>query len=81
MGSILEARRAGRKPAPSATAANAVASGSAGRTRVGAMVVATPSLLMGAIELLKARSSQTSVYVEEGDLTRLLPRRKHLRRA
>ncbi|MBL8350130.1 MAG: LysR family transcriptional regulator [Burkholderiaceae bacterium] len=53
---------------------DAVSSGSAGRTRVGAMVVATPSLLMGAIELLKARSSQTSVYVEEGDLTRLLPR-------
>jgi len=52
----------------------AVASGAAGRTRVGAMVVATPTLLLGAIDRLKARSSLTSVYVEEGDLTRLLPR-------
>jgi len=53
---------------------SAVASGAAGRTRVGAMVVATPTLLMDAIKRLKARSSQTSVFVEEGDLTRLLPR-------
>jgi len=53
---------------------NAVASGAAGRTSVGAMVVATPVLLARAIALLKSRSSQTTVLVEEGDLTRLLPR-------
>jgi DNA-binding transcriptional LysR family regulator len=52
----------------------AVASGAAGRTSVGAMVVATPVLLARAVELLKARSAQTTVAVEEGDLTRLLPR-------
>ncbi len=53
---------------------DAVASGSAGRTSVGAMVVAMPQLLVRAIELLKSRSAQTTVSVEEGDLTRLLPR-------
>lgn len=53
---------------------NAVASGAAGRTSVGAMVVATPVLLARAIALLKAQSAQTTVLVEEGDLTRLLPR-------
>lgn len=52
----------------------AVASGAAGRTSVGAMVVATPVLLARAIALLKKRSAQTTVMVEEGDLTRLLPR-------
>ncbi|MGK6311038.1 LysR substrate-binding domain-containing protein [Variovorax sp. DT-64] len=52
----------------------AVASGAAGRTSVGAMVVATPSLLMRAVALLKAQSTQTTVMIEEGDLTRLLPR-------
>ena len=52
----------------------AVASGAAGRTSVGAMVVATPVLLARAVELLKARSAQTTVAIEEGDLTRLLPR-------
>jgi DNA-binding transcriptional LysR family regulator len=52
----------------------AVASGAAGQTSVGAMVVATPVLLSRAIEALKARSAQTTVSVEEGDLTRLLPR-------
>jgi DNA-binding transcriptional LysR family regulator len=52
----------------------AVGSGAAGRVRVGAMVVATPGLLMRAIDALKARSAQTTVLVEEGDLTRLLPR-------
>jgi DNA-binding transcriptional LysR family regulator len=52
----------------------AVASGAAGRTSIGAMVVATPVLLSRAVELLKARSAQTMVYIEEGDLTRLLPR-------
>ena len=52
----------------------AVASGAAGRSSVGAMVVATPVLLARAVERLKAASSQTTVLVEEGDLTRLLPR-------
>ena len=52
----------------------AVASGAAGRVRVGAMVVATPVLLVRAIDQLKALSRQTTVLVEEGDLTRLLPR-------
>jgi len=52
----------------------AVASGAAGHTSVGAMVVATPVLLARAVDLLKARSAQTTVSVEEGDLTRLLPR-------
>lgn len=52
----------------------AVASGAAGRVRVGAMVVATPVLLVRAIAAMKARSAQTTVGVEEGDLTRLLPR-------
>jgi len=52
----------------------AVTSGAAGRVSVGAMVVATPGLLSRAVELLKARSAQTTVAIEEGDLTRLLPR-------
>ena len=52
----------------------AVASGAAGRTSVGAMVVAMPVLMARAVEMLKARSSQTTVLVEEGDLTRLLPK-------
>jgi DNA-binding transcriptional LysR family regulator len=52
----------------------AVASGAAGRTSVGAMVVAMPILLARAVELLKNRSALTTVSVEEGDLTRLLPR-------
>ncbi len=52
----------------------AVESGAAGRTSVGAMVVATPVLLARAVDLLKARSALTTVLVEEGDLTRLLPR-------
>jgi DNA-binding transcriptional LysR family regulator len=52
----------------------AVASGGAGRTSVGVMVVATPRLLTRAVDLLKAQSSKTTVSIEEGDLTRLLPR-------
>ena len=52
----------------------AVASGAAGRTRIGSMVVAMPVLLARAVELLKQRSSQASVLVEEGDLTHLLPK-------
>jgi len=38
------------------------------------MVVATPMLLARAVQLLKTRSAQTAVSIEEGDLTRLLPR-------
>lgn len=52
----------------------AEASGASGRTSVGAMVVATPVLLAQAVERLKARSPRITVMVEEGDLTRLLPR-------
>jgi DNA-binding transcriptional LysR family regulator len=52
----------------------AEASGARGRTSVGAMVVAMPVLLAHAVERLKAMSAQTTVLVEEGDLTRLLPR-------
>ena len=52
----------------------AEASGAQGRARVGAMVVATPALLAQAVERLKARSSRTTVLIEEGDLTRLLPK-------
>jgi DNA-binding transcriptional LysR family regulator len=52
----------------------AVASGAAGLTRVGAMVVATPVLLTNAIEALKSRAPQTTVLVEEGDLAHLLPK-------
>lgn len=51
-----------------------VASGGAGRIRVGAMVVATPGLLVGAVSRLKLSSPNTTVSIEEGDLTRLLPR-------
>lgn len=52
----------------------AMASGAAGRTRVGAMVVALPVLLAQAVTRLKALAPQATVLVEEGDLTRLLPR-------
>lgn len=52
----------------------AVASGAAGRVSVGSMVVALPVLVAQAVDLLKQRSPHTTVLVEEGDLTRLLPR-------
>ena len=52
----------------------AVAGGGAGRVSVGAMVVAVPVLLTRAVQLLKVRSARCTVQVEEGDLTRLLPR-------
>ena len=52
----------------------AEASGVAGRTRVGSMVVAMPVLLAGAVRLLKERSTLATVLVEEGDLTHLLPK-------
>lgn len=53
---------------------SAVESGAAGSTRVGSMVVALPTLLARGVELLKERSAQATVLVEEGDLTRLLPK-------
>jgi DNA-binding transcriptional LysR family regulator len=52
----------------------AEAGGASGRTSVGAMVVATPVLLARAVERLKARSGRTTVLIDEGDLTRLLPK-------
>lgn len=52
----------------------ATARGAAGRIQVGAMVVATPTLLTEAVARLKAATPQTAVAIEEGDLTRLLPR-------
>ncbi len=50
-----------------------MASGAAGRTTVGAMVVATPVLLARAVELLKKASPRSTVLVEEGDPAHLLP--------
>ncbi|MCG2591810.1 LysR substrate-binding domain-containing protein [Ramlibacter sp. XY19] len=50
------------------------ASGAAGRTRVGSMVVALPVLVARGVALLKQRFAQATVLVEEGDLTRLLPK-------
>lgn len=52
----------------------AVSAGAAGRTAIGAMAVAVPGLVSRAVERMKARSAQTTVSVEEGDLSRLLPR-------
>ncbi|MGI9151819.1 MAG: LysR substrate-binding domain-containing protein [Limnohabitans sp.] len=52
----------------------ATATGASGKTNVGAMVVAMPTLLSPAIQRLKQTSEKTRVMVEEGDLTRLLPR-------
>lgn len=51
-----------------------IRSGGADRIRVGAMVVATPGLLFDAVCQLKQASPRTTVAVEEGDLSRLLPR-------
>lgn len=53
---------------------SALASGARGRTAVGAMVVATPVLLARAVADLKARSPRTTVHIEEGDLTALVPK-------
>ena len=57
-----------------ATRSRRVESGAAGRTRVGSMVVAMPTLLAPAVQRLKARSPRATVLVEEGDLTHLLPK-------
>lgn len=51
-----------------------IGSGGAGRVRLGAMVVATPHLVAQAVARLKAQSPHTTVSIEEGDLSRLLPR-------
>lgn len=48
--------------------------GASGKINVGAMVVAMPTLLGPAIARLKKASSNTRIFVEEGDLNRLLPR-------
>lgn len=52
----------------------AVASGAAGRVRVGSMGATLPVLLAGAVARLKDRSPRATVLIEEGDLTHLLPR-------
>lgn len=52
----------------------AIGSGGAGHIRVGAMVVATPSLVAPAVARLKAEAPRCVVSIEEGDLSRLLPR-------
>lgn len=52
----------------------AVASGAAGRTRVGSMSGVLPVLLTRGIELLKQQAAQATVLVEEGDLMHLLPK-------
>lgn len=49
-------------------------SGAEGRVNVGAMVVAIPGVLTEAIRLFKQDMPAAKVQVEEGDLTRLLPR-------
>jgi len=48
--------------------------GSTGRVNVGTMVVATPVLLTQAMVRFKQAMPAATVLVEEGDLTRLLPR-------
>jgi len=49
-------------------------SGAAGRTRVGSMVVALPTVVSPAVKLLKRRAAGATVLVVEGDLTELLPK-------
>ncbi len=53
---------------------NALGQGLGGRLRVGVMVVALPTLLAPAVAQLKSTSTSASVLVEEGDLSRLLPK-------
>lgn len=48
--------------------------GVAGRTKLGFMVVAMPTLLGPAIAQLKNESKAATVLLEEGDLTQLLPK-------
>lgn len=51
-----------------------VESGALGRTRVGSMVVALPTVIAPAVEALKARAPTATVLIEEGDLAHLLPK-------
>lgn len=51
-----------------------IAGGGSGRVRLGAMVVAMPGLVVHAVARLKAVAPHTTVSIEEGDLSRLLPR-------
>lgn len=53
---------------------DAAGTGTMVRARVGAMGAALPVLLNRAVALLKTRSAQATVLVEEGDLTHLLPK-------
>lgn len=53
---------------------NTIQNGVAGRVRVGAMVAALPTLLAPAVERIKAEAPAATISIEEGDLTRLLPR-------
>ena len=52
----------------------ALEKGVAGRTRIGFMVVAMPTLLAPAIAQLKSESNAAIVSMDEGDLTHLLPK-------
>lgn len=51
-----------------------IGSGGAGRVRLGAMVVALPRLVADAVARMKQLAPRTAVSIEEGDLSRLLPR-------
>ena len=51
-----------------------IGSGGAGRVRLGAMVVALPGLVADAVARMKQQAPRTVVSIEEGDLSRLLPR-------
>lgn len=53
---------------------DAVSAGSVGRTHVGAMVVAIPTLLVPAVARMKQDAPLSTVLLEEGDLKSLLPR-------
>lgn len=53
---------------------SALEKGVAGRTRIGFMVVAMPTLLAPAVAQLKSESKAATVLLEEGDLTHLLPK-------
>jgi DNA-binding transcriptional LysR family regulator len=52
----------------------AVSAGSVGRTHVGAMVAAIPTLLVPAIDSMKREAPRSTVLIEEGDLRTLFKR-------
>lgn len=52
----------------------AVSSGAAGRVALGVMVAALPGLVLQAVCRLKEQAAGATVLIEEGDLSRLLPR-------